>query len=109
MTTRLALVLALLLLALAAAQWWLRSLAGSELPVPAPGWESSIEPLPEDEAESLEEIEEPHLDIPEYIPPAITERPRPPMGFAIDPIEIEIAAPRVSGGVDATPAETEPD
>lgn len=109
MTTRLALILALLLLALAAAQWCLRSLAGSELSVPAPGRESSIEPLPGDEGASFEEIEEPQLDIPEYIPPAITERPRPPMGFAIERIEIEIAPPRVSGSVDATPPETGPD
>ncbi len=109
MTTRLALILALLLLALAVVQWRLRSITDGEAPDPAPVMQDSVEGFAEDQAEPLEAIEEPELDIPEYIPAEITERPRPPMGFAVDRMEIEIAAPQISGSIDETPVETKPD
>jgi len=100
MATRLALILAFLLLLVTAAQWYLGSLssgeaqqagAGEDVPASSEGWLDVVEA-----EEPLEDIEEPELEIPEYIPPPVTERPRPPMGFPVDVLEVELSAPQVT-------------
>lgn len=107
LTTRLALILALVLLALAVAQWRLRAISSAPGPgqTPPEAAEGSAEWLSGEEETALDDLEEPQIDIPEYIPPAVTERPRPPMGFPIESVEVEIAAPRVGGATEEAPAE----
>ena len=106
MTTRLALILALVLLALAAAQWHLRSISaapGAARPISGQA-ESPGEATREEQDDDLGEVEEPHIEIPEYVPPAVTERPRPPMGFGVDSVQVELSAPRIGGATEEAPA-----
>ena len=100
MTTRLALILALLLLALAAAQWHLRSISQAP-PLSKPGEVSVVEVWEEVGDDGLDELEEPEIIIPEYVPTPITERPTPPMGFAVDSVQVELVAPRVGGATES--------
>lgn len=99
MSTRLALILGVLLLALALVQWRLRSVAGSpSLPSPArPAVSVEREPQPEKE---IGQVEEPVIEIPEYVPPRITERPRTPLGFDAPEVDIVLEVPSVEGTVD---------
>ena len=108
MATRLALILAFLLLLVTAAQWYLRTVssgeaqpvvAGEAAPASSEAWLDAVEV-----EESLEDIEEPALEIPEYIPPPVTERPRPPMGFPVDVLELELGAPQVMDASASPPA-----
>lgn len=104
MTTRLALILALLLLALAAAQWHLRSISqvpAEAPPLSKPGEVSVVEVWEEVGDDGLDELEEPEIIIPEYVPTPITERPTPPMGFAVDSVQVELVAPRVGGATES--------
>ena len=100
MSTRLALGLALLLLALAIVQWRLRS---SIEPLGTESADRPMESAPALDAgsEPLAEADLPVLEIPEYVPPRITERPRTPVGFSAPELEIDIGQPRIGGAVDA--------
>jgi hypothetical protein len=103
-TTRLALALAVLLLALAALQWRLRSVAEEPWAVPtapaAPASSSPPAPAPSGDAVTDEEIVEPRIEIPEYVPPRVTERPRVPLGFGAPALEIDLGIPQVGGEVE---------
>lgn len=106
MSTRLALVLAIALLLLGIAQWRLRAVSVSpDEPVAA---QVVLPPAPavgvagdaRNEADGhTEAVEEPELVIPEYVPPPVTERPRPRMGFDTPPVEVEIAIPQLAGEI----------
>lgn len=99
MSTRTALGLAILLLVLTIVQWLLRDASESVEP-------RSLDPVPEVapavdlESDLAPEIEEPVLEIPEYVPPRITERPREPLEFPSPELEIELGMPRVGGAVE---------
>ena len=51
--------------------------------------------------DGLDELEEPEIIIPEYVPTPITERPKPPMGFAVDSVQVKLVAPRVGGATES--------
>ena len=109
--TRLALLLAVALLAVTAAQWYLRSLATDgeqQIPTLEAVQDAPDRPLAKLE-EEVEDVDEPELDIPEYIPPPVTERPRPPMGFSVDVLEIDIATPRVTNATQPGASVPEPE
>ena len=108
MSTRLALVLAVLLLALALVQWQLRLVAegSGRGPAAVPVLPAAAVVEAGADTGSLEDIEEPVIDIPEYLPPPITERPKAPVQFPAHPLEIDLGIPRVEGAIDegsATP------
>jgi hypothetical protein len=103
LSIRLALGLAVLLLALALARWGLGSAAesvemepASRLPQPAPAIDVGVEPLAE--------VELPVIEIPEYVPPRITERPPTPVEFSAHEVEVDLGMPQIGGAIDASPA-----
>lgn len=100
MATRLALGLAVLLVALAIVQWRLRDATESQ---ETHSVDRPLELAPAVEAGSDlgAEVEEPVLEIPEYVPPRITERPRTPVEFSAPELEIDFGVPRVGGAVEA--------
>lgn len=111
MSTRLALVLAVILLALALVQWRLRSAAedSGRGSVEVPVVPAAVAVDTEIGTESLEDIEEPVIDIPEYVPPPITERPKTPVQFSAHELEIDLGIPRVEGKIDEDPAGSDGD
>ena len=105
MSTRLALVFAVLLLALALVQWGLRSIAerssGGPAAIPVQPAAAVVEA--ESDSRSRQAVEEPVIEIPEYVPPRITERPKMPVEFSAHPVEIDLGIPRVEGTIEDDP------
>ena len=105
LSTRIALILALALLALGVLQWRLHAVSPPErsrAPLErVPSAPDELErTLEEGEAE---EIVEPVLEIPEYVPAKITERPHMPVEFEAPVFELDLGVPRVEGAVDEGP------
>ena len=109
MSTRVALILALALLALGVLQWRLQAVSPPErarapmeqAPTALEEFESALE-----QEEEAEEILEPVLEIPEYVPAKITERPRMPVEFEAPVFELDLGVPRVEGAIDDGPEDS---
>ena len=105
--TRLALVATLLLAALAAAQWFLNSVAQRPSAADASAQPSvAAEPVsgptgptgPSGRAREPQLIDEPVIEIPEYVPEPVVERPRTPVEFGEHEIPLDLGLPSVVGG-----------
>ena len=110
MNTRTALGLAVLLLVLFVAQRVLLSLGASAPSVPVTPTPVSpnvtvVEPETALDAEPEGEVLEPVIDIPEYVPEPVTERPRPQMGFEQPEFRVELGAPEIVGAVEGSEAD----
>jgi len=105
LSTRIALILALALLALGVLRWRLHAVSPPEpsrTPLErAPSAPDELEGALEEE--EAEEIAEPVLEIPEYVPAKITERPHMPVEFEAPVLELDLGVPRVEGAVDDGP------
>jgi len=110
MPTRLVMALVLLLLGVAGLQWWLHGeadgarVAPVSVSVSAQGENHSTGPKMRHlngGGDLAEPVPEPELVIPEYIPPAVTERPRTLVGFDPPEVVIEIALPTVVGDLES--------